>query len=677
MAADAKFIVLAEVTQPGKMYGRARAVEVIKGDAPSSDFVVTGFNNGCWPKPEQERQALRNNEQYLFFLQPTQTDLPVGTGFISWSACSGELAMPKAWRTLPRYAVPTPSMGDYRVERGNVYSDANFCSDCSDTLAAPRDTVLALLRGITQPNDPVAQDAVRDLLAHELTVELVRSARADERARVKLSWLLEAQAVVGGVSARDALLAAVDTDMPNIRVAGLRAMPSLGATSEVVNTLARLLLTQNVPEANALQVEATRALTLLDPSGKRAPALILSAILAADANESVARESAAIDLGSSTSARETMVRALTHYRTSQATSTLLTLLQRDDNASGALDALLDHFLQFPSPLARTELIRQYPTATEGKLARLNRFFIDDGDPAALNLVFDRMLRQSADLRDVYPMLAYYALHRPTGDFRLEQALWQCFAERPDDVELAALVPLAIAVQNPQLIHALLHLDLSQMTDGDPKTLERVARALQLKRTPPSSVEARMRAWLQLIVDDRWVGAATPYLLREFACSTPGALQPTLLAMLEREELSHLARRITVHSNVGKVDSVERNGLAFRCFPEDATASATVAQPLAPTEPAPLAVPRKAGCGAGCVIPSRGDRSRSMSAVLLLLLVLGGRRCGVNRRHQTDPWNPRTEQLPLDPGKIPKHRRLSREPCRRRGTHRARATQQHS
>jgi hypothetical protein len=624
MTADAELIVLAEIVESGQMYGRARVLEAFKGDAPESDLVVTGYNNSCWTKSERERESLKAREQYLFFLRPVKGELSHDLGAFPPANCAGESAVPKAWRSLPKFTVPNPSMGDYRIDHDAVRCDWRFCSDCSDRLAVSTRTAFAVLRASIQPNEPARLSSGRSVLGRELSPELVDYARSDERARVRLAWLLEGQAVFGENSARDILVAAAASDQPDIRVAAVRALPSLGATGEVMQLIGALLRSQNVPDANSLQVEAVRALMVLDPQGQQATDMILAAIPTSDPGDSVRRDMMDPAADDWVSGRRLMVASLTQYRAARAASALLAILRREDNSTGSLDALMTYFSVFPSAPARAELLRQYAAAPDSQVERYNRYFIDDGDPTALNLVFERMLRPTSKPHETRAMFRYFALHRPEGDPRLERAVRQFLRERVDDNQLAELVPAALVLSSDRVVEELLHLDSSRLSDSSTKTQERVARGLQLKRSPPLDPETRIRAWIQLLLDDRWSGYATAYFLRELACTTPADWRPTLTRLLKREELPELAER------ANQALDYDKTAVALRQIPDFVCASRGVAaeMPAVASATGPnlnVPTPVRGGCSAGCATSSGGRGALQLVSLALLGLVSRWRR----------------------------------------------------
>lgn len=623
---ESELVVFAEVVEARPMFIRARRIEVFKGEIGVEELVVTGFNRACWPIKERERHTMRAKERYLFFLKSHRT----AAAFTELSAdpdCPAEPTIPKAWRNLSVYTLPSPSLGHYLVERSNVYSDSSFCSDCTDALAAASSVVFPLLRALAKPAELGAVATAREVLNRDLTVELVRRAQTEAGTTVTLSWLLLGQLKFGSRAASDAVLLATRGGPPEIRSVAVRALPSLGPQPEVFRVLEGVLKTLDI--GGELHVRATTALTVLDRDGRRATDAILATIGGVEPSESVLRDAPVPGLGRFTSARETMVRALTQYRAVSAEPTLLALLQRPDNQPGTLDALLTHFFEFPSAHSRAELVRQYRTAPAASLHGFHRYFVDTDDEPALDIVFETMLRRTQPLRDLYELLRYYALHRAPGDPRLEASVHRLLDERRSDSEIALLLPLALQVQSDSLIRALLGLDASRSPTVDPKTAERVARAVLLKRSTQSQPEQRMREWLQLLIDDRWSGYATPQLLKECVCSTPDALLPQLKLQLELEQLAHLAT-IAERVSSSRARQAPLRGAEFSC----AQGAAPMRQSLADAarSPKPLE-PTKGGCGAGCSLRASERRTGLLLGWLLIVALVLRRNpfCGVGSR----------------------------------------------
>lgn len=631
---DAELVVLAEVVEASPMFVRARSIEVLRGELGKEDFVVTGFNRACWPAKDRERHSIRAKERHLFFLKLRR--LAALADLFSDPGCPSEPTMPKSWRSLTTYMLPDPSLGNYLVERGYVYSDSNFCSDCSETMAAPSSIVFPVLRALVKPAELSAVATAREVLHRELTIELVHRAQTEAGSRVALSWLLQGQLQFGSRATHDAVLLATHSGPPETRSAAVRALSSLGPLPEVFQVLEGVLKTQDM--GGELHTRATIALMVLDPNGRRAANLILGAIAGVDASESVPREVLVPELGRWTSARETMVRALTQYRAAGAEPILLALLQRHDNQPGTVDALLTHFSEFPTAHARAELVRQYRTAPPSALSSFHRFFVDTGDEAALDVVFASLLGQSRSLRETYDMLRYYALHRPPGDPRLEASVRRLLNERRGDKELALLLPLALHVQNESLVRALLGLDLGQLSNADPKTAERVARAILLKRSARSEPAERMREWIQLLIDDRWSGDATPLLLRECVCSTPDALQSQLKVQLEIEQLGSLAA-IAERVSSRRAQLPPPRGTEFTCSQASAPVRQSPSIKSGP-EPRPIA-PIRGGCGAGCSFPA-SERHSGLHLGWLLMLAFK-RRSGFVPWHTSQPRRYRTSE----------------------------------
>ncbi|HEY5959563.1 MAG TPA: hypothetical protein VIV60_23565, partial [Polyangiaceae bacterium] len=604
MVAASNLIVLARVVESTPFYSRARSVETFKGQAPISDFIVMGHNNTCWPKADRDREALAPQTQYLLFLQPIATERSFDTAS-SWAACGGEPILPKPWRTLPRYAVPVPTMGDYRVEARGIASDSRFCSSCAGDLRVPTNLGFTLIRALAQPNEAELVADARALSRRELTVELVNSAATDLVAKTKLAWLLEGQATFGMGAPPEPLLLAANSPQSDVRQVAVRALPTLGATTEVMQVLDGLLKACQAKESDTLQVEATRALVKLDPTGRIAVDRILSALPHACASEAVHRNGSDPADHPWVSAREVMVRSLTQFRAIQAEPTLLWLLRDPDNAPGTLDAIMTHFWLFRSARATAELLHQYANMPIERVERFNRYFIDVREPKALQVMFGRMLHESVSIDKAYTMLRYYAMHSPPGDQQLEKAVQQLLTTHAGQAELCYLSPLAISLKSDSLIRQLLEFDPTLVQDMDAKTRERIARAVQLQRSAPQNRMGLQRAWLQLLIDDRWTGYATPFFFREFVCNAPASMQPELRHSLEQEQLTELVTSlgryaqasVTEEPPIGNASfSPPTTAGEFSCFPSSPLATSTALPPRV-TGTVTVALPSRSGCGA--------------------------------------------------------------------------------
>lgn len=621
--AESELVVVAEVIEAQPLASHVRVIDALKGNPPQGDFILTGFNDPCWSAKDRQRHTLRAKERYLLLLKQNRASSANHEPTHFASSCLAEPTPPKTWRGLSRYAVPSTSLGTYLIERARVYSDWRFCADCADTLAAPSAVVLPILKGLTQPGELTALAAAREVLSHELTPDLVRSAQSDGAARVKLAWLLEGQYKFGSRSTEEAVLAATSLEIPELRSAALRALPSLGPGPSVFRVLDGVLKARDV--GGEMHARAALALTWLDPQGNTSTDPILAAIAAADASESVARETPIPGLGPWTSARETMVRALTQFRAKRAEPALVDLLRRADNQPGTFDALLTHFFEFPSASARAEFIRLYGETTPASRRGIDRFFIDTDDEEALAVILQTSIRR-APLPEVYALLKSYALHRAPGSARLEQAVRRLLDARRGDRELALLMPLALAVRDANLIRLLLDLDSSQRLDSDPKTAERIARAILLRRSPQHDAKGQMREWLQLLIDDRWSREATPFLLRECVCTTPAPLLSLLGAQLELEGLPSLAQQLETPTS--GVHALHRDA-DFNCVLQPAREQ--TAPVATANKPLPIA-PVRSGCGASCALCPAARASSQFLGFLVAFAMLRRRARKDSHRH---------------------------------------------
>jgi hypothetical protein len=422
-------------------------------------------------------------------------------------------------------------------------------------------------------------------------------------AAAKLDWLLGAQAAYGDASVGRAVMAAARSRASGVRLAGARALKSLGATDDVMKLIAELLRAKGDGVETFLQAEATRALVAIDPDGRRAVDMILAALPASDPRGGGSTELMDPVLRYDASGTETMVRALTRYRAARAEPALVGLLKQKEVTGGVLDALMAHFLVLPSTAARAELLRLYaavPDRDSDELRRYHRFFVRDADPRALDAAFTRMLRSQAELWPYRSMLKDYALHRARGDARLESAMVQLLRARSGDEHLVYLVPLALSIATQSTIDQLLGLDPDRLGDGGAETLAIVARAVALQRSPPADPNERMQAWLRIVEDDRKVGFSSVYLLRELVCSTPKDQHDGLATLLEKNEPNQHARAAIrfLRSISSKSDAAERDDQPlFACFAA-VSAAAPVTAPRAPAVSQPPSVPRRSGC-AGC------------------------------------------------------------------------------
>jgi hypothetical protein len=624
MIANSELIVLAQVVESTSMFSRVRSVETFRGSAPMSDFVVTGYNDPCWPKADRDRETLQPKSQHLLFLQRVEPNLPPGDVRIAADNCGGDDIAPKAWRHWPRYAVPSPWIGEYPVETRGVASDSQFCSSCAANLRVPVAVAFPILRALAQPNEPDVVATGLKLLNEALTERLVQIADSDPAAKAQLAWLLEGQAAFGTSNRQNALMLALKSSQGDVRQLAVRALPSLGASSEVHQLLTEVLRNCQDKDADALQVEATRALVRLDPTGALAVPRIIASLPNSCPTEAVHRDGTDPTDRTWVSAREVMVRSLTRYRANQAEAPLISLLQQASNAPGTFDAIMDHFMAFRSQRATAALLERYRGLPPEQLARFNRYFVDVGDATAQGVMFDRMLHETVAVKMALVMLRYYALHSPHGDPRLEGAVQRLLKVHAGDAELASLSPLALSLDNAALVRQLLQFD-PEAAGLDGKTRERVARAVQLQHTAFTHPEVRARAWLQLLIDDRWSRHATPFFLREYVCSAPPSLMPDLARWLAREQLEGLSVPVGNAIAVPGATATSKHTRTGEPMEEYRCLAARTSMPsaLAPhlTGKIELTAPRRSGCGAGCAAQPPNSNALAWATLVLALAMV--------------------------------------------------------
>jgi hypothetical protein len=565
MVNDSDLIIYAKVIKGGKYSARVHAYEALKGALPTGDIVVTGFNNSNWPDRGISLETFRSGEQYLLFIRKVEYQyyqgMPVPLPF-----GENQEDLPKSWRKLPIYRVPTPTSGDYHVKNNMIFGGWGWAPRSYQSPSAPISFVFPLVRALAHSSNNADIDAGWKFLRTNLTSDLVKQTATDDKqkeAYAKLDWLLGAQAAFGNPDAIEPVLAAASLKDPEIRLNAARALKSLEPTAEVLKAVDSLLFATDGDVSTFLQAEAVRALLKFDPNGERAVDLIIRALPTSDPRGSGPHGIMDPVRNTKASGRELMIRALTHYRANRAEAALIAILKRNDNSYEVIMALLDHFALFQCAAARSEIFSRFSKLEQNERDDYYRYFVIDGDNETLDRVFELTL-QAEKAYDMKSLIELYALRCPRQDLRLTRAMLQLFQKHRGDGDLVFAIPISLSLKSDKIDAEILAIDAATLSGGGAETIRIVSDARKLLNNPPKDPAEQMNGWLKLLERDRKIGYSTEYLLRELVCSTPTGMRIQLLNRLETGDYGYKVDSAIMALRTGGTAVIDGSIANFAC-----------------------------------------------------------------------------------------------------------------
>ena len=606
MIDEAQIIAVATVTGGGVEYSRVTLSQILKGNPPGNDIVVTGFNDLWLPAEGVKKNAFVKGEEYLLFLTRRELGAARSARFVSWTP-AGTSDVPVEWTKLPLFDTPTPTSGEYRVKNGVVHARWNRVNYSRTAPGAPVTIVLPLVHALAHPDDEQLVQTACALLPQHLTVAAARTGDSTwTPALTTLEWLLGGQTLCGRTETEAAVLQAARHPHPSIQAAAALALASLPFTESVARHLDGLLgaTSENRAADSTVQRAATQALIELDPMGERAAEMLARALPGSSPHHSFDELTSPI-LNRYGSGREAMARALFNYRGQAAVPVFLAALRDPATDSGTMAVLLEFFATHKHPEARTLIYRRF--AREGKLdSAYTVYFLKDGDDEVLDKLFAFVVRDGHDMLSTFEFVQSYALGARRGDPRLVATvirLLDIYGKRDD---VLFVLPMSIPAATPEVDAAVAAIDPTALDKSVRVTLATIRAARSLQAEPPADIDDRIAAWLALVAQDHLLGYSLDYLLREALCATPPAGYASLAIGLEQLGMPHREGDI-----VAALSRAVQTGRPPELFPErcalkdEAPVEEQPAEEFVPEMPfRPTTV--RGGCGAGCTTSARAS-----------------------------------------------------------------------
>lgn len=549
MTSNATLIAVCEIIEGGNLTAKAKVLEVVKGERPAGPILVGDFNNENWPEYAIEKESLKKGERYLLFLQPGKfyTGSEVSKkmeDYLQMAVKKGEMTeddLVYERRRLgePKYAkgyrVPTPSTGDYPVKTNTVMGSWHNTSHPGSHPAVPLPLAVELITGLVEHQAGKNPLVAKQRLAKRLTVEEIKKTAGFEETKnlpgaayrqfARLDWMMCAQAAYGDSSApmADTIQTAAEHPWVGLNVLAGKALRSLDETPSSLQIAKTLLSSKH----SMAQTEAAQSLVAGRFTAKGAGPLVLAAIGASKSNRRAPGNIMDPIRNVSSSGREAMIRAVTHFGlAAEAHDDLIKLLRDEGLNPGVFEALRSHFLKFPSDKARDRFIELAKDAPPHATGYFIDYFFED--------------RSTPSLRQIEKTIRDNKIDAGERAQWLERLYLELGIEHP--ILNRTLTTLAKRKQDEQIATSVLSLLIIRNAREDQA---RIKRLFEDKRMEDYDLEESVRLLLYLHPDSTMTEDTLLHLMTRFpsgGIDSSALLLPTpkVVAQLKRSEQAYLA-----------------------------------------------------------------------------------------------------------------------------------------